>query len=120
MAKRLVAAHVGAAFGDGDPSAPRPIERLLEKVERRSHRDLLEKRTEVVNGRRRFEIGARYARLPSDIEEQVPAAFERYVRGLSSSTVPRERFELLDAAFRIAGTGSLGTLRIAVLTRGKG
>src|SRR5204862_6129169 len=30
------------------------------------------------------------------------------------------RFEIVDAAFRIAGTGSLGGLRIAVLTRGKG
>lgn len=120
LAKRLVVAYVAAAFGDGEPGAPRPIQRLLAKVEGRSHRDLLEKRTEIVGGRRRFKIGTRYARLPPDIEAQVPAAFERYVRGLSNSTVPSERFEILDAAFRIAGTGSLGTLRVAVLTRGKG
>jgi uncharacterized protein (DUF2252 family) len=33
--------------------------------------------------------------------------------------LPRS-FEVLDVAFRIAGTGSLGKLRVAVLTRGKG
>ncbi len=31
-----------------------------------------------------------------------------------------EQLEILDMAFRIAGTGSLGSLRVAVLTRGKG
>jgi uncharacterized protein (DUF2252 family) len=121
LAKRLVVAHVGAAFsGDEDVVAPRPVRRLLESVESRSHRDLLEKRTEVVRGSRRFKLGARYAELPPAIRAKVPAAFERYVQGLAATHLPSERFEIIDAAFRIAGTGSLGTLRIAVLTRGKG
>src|SRR5205814_4550931 len=76
LARRVAASHVAAAFGgDGDSIAPRPIERLLEQVQGRSHRDLLEKRTEVVGGRRRFKIGARYAKLAPDVEADAPAAF---------------------------------------------
>jgi len=33
---------------------------------------------------------------------------------------PAEAVEVIDAAFRVAGTGSLGCLRVAVLVRGKG
>jgi uncharacterized protein (DUF2252 family) len=38
----------------------------------------------------------------------------------SAERPPKEALEVLDAAFRVAGTGSLGCLRVAVLVRGKG
>lgn len=102
------------------PPVPAPVRRLLEKVDRRSHRDLLDGRTEVVNGVRKFVLGERYAALPPDLARGAREAFEKYATKLGVAGVPKERLEVLDVAFRIAGTGSLGTLRVAVLTRGKG
>lgn len=121
LAEHLVRSYVEASCHDGaELIAPKPIAHLLRKVEDRSHRDLLSDRTEVRNGRRRFKHGERYAELPPAIAEKVPEAFERYVRDEPGAERRRERFEIVDLAFRIAGTGSLGALRIAVLTRGKG
>ena len=45
----------------------------------------------------------------------------RYVASLADSERPApDEVEIVDAAFRIAGTGSLGGLRIAVVVNGKG
>jgi uncharacterized protein (DUF2252 family) len=49
------------------------------------------------------------------------AAFERYIERLDPNRqLAREHFLIEDVAFRVAGTGSLGVLRVAVLTQGKG
>jgi uncharacterized protein (DUF2252 family) len=72
----------------------------------------------VTDGRRRFVRGPRYADLQEPWLSGAIPAFQRFVQSLPEANRP-ERFEVLDVAFRIAGTGSLGALRIAVLTRGK-
>jgi uncharacterized protein (DUF2252 family) len=103
------------------PPVPGPIKALLDKVRGRSRLELLEARTRAVRGRRRFVRGERYADLPAAAARALPAAFARYLESLPEASRPAaEETEILDAAFRIAGTGSLGVLRIAVLTRGKG
>lgn len=100
---------------------PRPVAELVNQVAMRTRKQLLDARTEIVGGRRRFMRGPRYRDLPADLRKQVPAAFTRYVASLEESERPDpERLEIVDAAFRIAGTGSLGALRIAVLVAGKG
>jgi uncharacterized protein (DUF2252 family) len=85
-------------------------------------RDLLEGRTERTHGKhRRFVRGARYADLPADIVAAVPKAFETYAQSLQHrDEPPGGSFEVVDCALRIAGTGSLGGLRIGVLVVGKG
>jgi uncharacterized protein (DUF2252 family) len=65
--------------------------------------------------------GDRYQELPNALVEHAHAAFEHYVERVDPKReLDRAHFVVEDVAFRIAGTGSLGTLRIAVLTRGKG
>jgi len=101
--------------------SPQAVRRLLEKVERRTHKDLLDRRTVRTPTGRRFLRGDRYQDLPPDLVNKAHAAFARYVERLDPAhTQSRDHFLVEDVAFRIAGTGSLGVLRIAVLTRGKG
>jgi uncharacterized protein (DUF2252 family) len=122
LAWRLLRAYPARALsGTALPPMPRPVAALIDGAAKRSRRELLDDRTRVVHGRRRFVRGARYLNLPSKIAREVPQAIERYTRGLPKDDRPGpEHFELIDAAFRVAGTGSLGCLRVAALTRGKG
>lgn len=107
--------------GQGAQDAPPAVRRLLDKVERRTHKDLLDHRTERTATGRRFARGDRYQDLAPELVSKSRAAFARYVERLDPERKhDRDHFIVEDVAFRIAGTGSLGALRIAVLTRGKG
>lgn len=100
---------------------PQAVKRLLDKVERRTHKDLLDRRTERTATGRRFVRGDRYQDLAPELVAKAHSAFARYVERLDPArTQDRAHFIVEDVAFRIAGTGSLGVLRVAVLTRGKG
>jgi len=100
---------------------PQAVRRLLDKVDRRTHKDLLDRRTERTPTGRRFVRGDRYQDLAPELVGKAHGAFTRYVERLDPAhTQARDHFVVEDVAFRIAGTGSLGVLRIAVLTRGKG
>lgn len=101
------------------PPAPPPVAALLERVRWRSHRSLLANRTVVSGGARRFVRGPRYRDLSRKLETAAREAFADYAQRLETDA-PADSFEVLDAAFRVAGTGSLGHLRVAILTRGKG
>jgi len=100
---------------------PKPITNLLALVSARKRRELLEKRTVVVGKRRKFRIGDNFLKL----SPATRSACEKAFRGFAAAQAkhaghPRERFEVLDVAFRVAGTGSLGTFRVAVLVEGHG
>lgn len=122
LCERLIRSYVESAFdGAPVPPAPRPVAALIDQVAIRSKKELLDDRTAVENGRRRFLRGPRYQELPRGIAAQLPRALELYASRLAPSEQPgRGQLAITDAAFRIAGTGSLGALRIAVLTQGKG
>ena len=63
--------------------------------------------------------GPRYAELSPSLARDAARAFDDYV----DAHVGKKHhalYEIEDMAFRIAGTGSLGCLRVAVLVRGKG
>jgi uncharacterized protein (DUF2252 family) len=121
LSRALLAAYVGTAFlGRGLPEAPPPVARLLSKAEKRSARDVLDRRTQLVGNVRRFILGERYLALPKDLESKARAAFAEYVQSTSAVDLPRDHCDVVDLAFRVAGTGSLGTLRVAILARGKG
>ena len=122
LCEKLIRSYVDSAFGGAPlPPAPRPVAALVDQVAMRSKKELLEARTTVENGRRRFLRGPRYQDLPRSIAARVPHALEMYAARLAPSERPSQgQLAITDAAFRIAGTGSLGALRIAVLTHGKG
>jgi uncharacterized protein (DUF2252 family) len=122
LCDRLLDAWARSAFDQAPaPEPPAPIVALIEQVRARSKTALLDARTELVDGKRRFVRGPRYAELPAEVVDAVPAAFEEYLDALPDEDKPRKgSFELVDCALRIAGTGSLGGLRVAVLVKGKG
>jgi uncharacterized protein (DUF2252 family) len=103
------------------PGTPPPVLELIEQVRTRTRVDLLDARSRVKGGRRAFVRGPRYADLPRPIAKALPAAFEGYLQSLPENRRPSPtQARMVDAAFRIAGTGSLGVLRVAVLVHGKG
>jgi uncharacterized protein (DUF2252 family) len=109
------------ASSDVPPDPPPAVRRLLEKIEQRTHKDLLDRRTERAAGERRFVRGDRYFDLSPALAAAARVAFANYVERLDPQRkLAREHFVVEDVAFRIAGCGSLGALRIAVLTHGKG
>ena len=113
--------HAHAKSARRDPPMPPPVAALVQRVATRTRKELLDARTVVTEDGRRFMRGPRYRDLPRSIARAVPAAFERYIAGLDESErPPEERVRIIDTAFRVAGTGSLGSLRIAVLVSGKG
>lgn len=121
----LLDAYVGARGGKRALlTPPPPVAKLIRQVETRTRAALLDRRTEAEGKRRRFlrDESDRYRDLPARIRAAVPAAFTRYARELTPADRPDDEraMEVVDAALRIAGTGSLGCLRIAVLVRGKG
>jgi uncharacterized protein (DUF2252 family) len=118
----LVSAYVDAVFHLRRPtSLPAPIASLIDKVRARTRQQLLDARTHLVRGERRFVLGPRYRPLPKKLRAKVERAFARYTKGLpEAERSPDRALEVIDAAFRVAGNGSLGSLRVAVLVRGKG
>jgi uncharacterized protein (DUF2252 family) len=101
---------------------PEPVRALLERAARRTRQELLDARTELTARGRRFVRGERYRQLSTLLERRAVAAFAHYVQGLPEGTRGHhpDAWKVVDVAFRIAGTGSLGVQRIAVLVIGKG
>jgi uncharacterized protein (DUF2252 family) len=118
----LLEAYTGTLFHKKRvPSGPEVVTKLIETVQSRTRRELLDARTEVVRGKRRFVRGARYQALAPKLHAKAEKAFAKYAKKLAPrERPPAEALEVLDAAFRVAGTGSLGCLRVAILVRGKG
>jgi uncharacterized protein (DUF2252 family) len=119
----LLDAYVGAVFHRRRmPPAPRCVTALVEGVRSRTRRELLDARTRTVGDVRRFERGPRYEPLSKKLRARAERAFAKYVRRLpDAERPPAEAVATIeDAAFRVAGTGSLGCMRIAILVRGKG
>jgi Uncharacterized protein conserved in bacteria (DUF2252) len=110
----------GRGRGRG-PSVPPPVSELLARVAARKRRELLEHRTVVAGDRRRFRIGDNFLRLPRGTRKACAQAFRRFAATQAEQAArPLERFAVLDVAFRVAGTGSLGAFRVAVLVEGHG
>lgn len=102
-AVRLARAALAAYARPPSPVLPPPLRRLTDRAEDRSTSDLLDDRAPRVDGRRRFVRGDRYLDLPAGLRRRVPGLVKAWPG------------EVVDAAWRVAGTGSLGVTRIAVL-----
>ncbi len=107
---------------NAEPIGPAPgcVARLVRRVETRSERDFLRTRTTGRRDAQRFTLGERYLPLEAHVRDALPRALERYSAGLpASERLEPAELELCDAALRVAGTGSLGCLRVAALVRGR-
>ena len=121
VVRSLLAAYRDGLDGAALPPTPATIGKLLDKVGTRTRQQLLEGRTAMEHGARRFVRGPRYLDLPTELDAAARAAFAIYVAALPAAERNHpEAFTVEDLAWRIAGTGSLGCLRVAVLSRGKG
>ena len=121
-AEAMIDSYVAMAMGRTKvPEPPQPVRRLMEKVRDRSRKELLDQRTELVGGKRRFIRGKRFRSLGRKLTRKARDAFNEYAKQFTDlRTRLPHALEIVDLAFRIAGTGSLGQLRVAVLVKGKG
>jgi uncharacterized protein (DUF2252 family) len=122
LCEGLLESHSAALFTDARlPPVPEPVAALIAKVDGRPNKKLLEDRTVVSGAARHFLRGERYTDVSPELAAAVPASLRTFAERTAQRGGPRpEQLELLDVAFRVAGTGSLGSLRVAALTRGKG
>lgn len=117
---RLLDGYAAGAFGGQLPRVPEPVRALVARVEARSARDFLDARTTGRGKRRRFVRDGRYLPLGRRIQAEIPSAMQVYSDGLPEpSRLSAHELTVIDAALRVAGNGSLGVLRIAVLVRGR-
>ncbi|HAX74595.1 MAG TPA: DUF2252 domain-containing protein [Cyanobacteria bacterium UBA11372] len=101
------------------------VKEHFETIEKRNRKDFLDKRTEVKAGKRRFITngvrvaspqGNRFRKCPDEQREKIIILLDEW----AAKQGKLEFFYVLDVALRIAGTGSLGIPRYAVLIEGKG
>jgi uncharacterized protein (DUF2252 family) len=117
LAERALAAHHAALFDRAPPPPwPAPVEKMVARAQKRGRKDLLDARAPIVKGQRRFVRGERYVDLPEALADLVPDLVREYVTALGA-LAPKSAptFLVADAAHRVAGTGSLGRHRIALL-----
>jgi hypothetical protein len=113
----VLAGRAGGAAG----RRPEAVRALLSRAAARTRKELLDGRTVLTAKGRRFVRGDRYRSLPAKQKARAAKAFGAYVRHLPEPLHGHHRaWRVVDVAFRIAGTGSLGVERIAVLVVGKG
>lgn len=122
LCRRVLAGYI-AAIEEGKPRwierdlAEGMIGKLLDRVRRRKRKALLDRRTHVVNGKRRILIDGRHALPISRTDRSHIASF---MRAFARKEGNPRFYKLLDVARRVAGTGSLGVKRYVLLVEGKG
>ncbi|MFG6489063.1 DUF2252 domain-containing protein [Roseateles sp. BYS78W] len=111
---------VGKAYWLERETASGPVRELLDQTSQRKRADFLAKRCGPPSraGRyRRLKVDGQRLLAASDAQKQQVAGF---MHGFAKTQRNPEFFEVLDVARRVAGTGSLGLQRYAILVRGKG
>jgi len=94
-----------------------PIAALLNALRLRKRKAYLDKRTRLVNGQRRLRIdGEKLLEVSPEQRRRIVRCMRRFAQRQSDP----QFFRLLDVARRVAGTGSLGVERYALLVEGKG
>ncbi|MFI5222255.1 MAG: DUF2252 domain-containing protein [Bacteroidia bacterium] len=93
------------------------IRDLLEDLKNRKRKDFIEKRTEVVSGKRRLKIdGIKTLAADQELKEKIRSFIDDWALNRGD----KDFFRIHDVAIRIAGTGSLGLERYVLLAEGKG
>ena len=122
LCRSLIEAYAGAlAQGRADrierDAASGPIGDLLAGLRERKRKDWLDRRTVLKGKRRRIVCDDKHASTASAADVERATAL---IDGFAATQAEPGFFEVVDVAQRIAGTGSLGIERYAVLVRGKG
>jgi len=120
LARQLITAYAHVLGTGKAPHEPAIVTKLVKRTSDRDRVEFLDSRTEIVKKERHFIRGERYDDLAAATLAAVPQALKEYSSVDGAPRPPEDHLELIDAAFRIAGTGSLGCRRIAALTVGKG
>lgn len=117
LAHGLFASYAAAMFeGAPRPSAPPSVLAVLRQAACRSDADLV---APLVDASGRFKATRRWLEPGPRIRGLLPKAFDAYRQSLGEDAPKAQHLEPMDVAFRIAGNGSLGSLRLGVLVRGK-
>lgn len=122
LAETAMSAYLKGAWSPAPaPPLPGPIAAMVERAQHRSRKDLLDGRAPVGrDGQRHFLHGERYFDLPEDLAPEIPRLVGAYLHALGDRAPGHAASWIIDdTALRIAGTGSLGVTRIAVLVRDK-
>jgi uncharacterized protein (DUF2252 family) len=119
--EEIIESYIATAMRSASvPRPPEAVRKMIENVRNRTRKQLLDARTRIVRGKRRFIRGERFRSLGKELAAKARKAFSEYAKKLPERAAFPDAMEILDVAFRIAGTGSLGLLRVAVLVKGKG
>ena len=122
MAKRFLGAYIdalltGKARWVERETAQGLVGELLAQLKNRTRANFLDARTHKKHHHRQFILDGKKA-LP--VSEAQRAEVSRFVERFASRQPNPEFYQILDVARRIAGTGSLGVERYAILVEGKG
>ena len=107
----------GKAYWVERDTAQGLVRELLDGLRERTRPGFLGSRTVLKRGRRVLLADGRKA-LPVDAAQR--AAVERFIHEFAESQPQPAFYRVLDVARRVAGTGSLGIDRFAILVHGKG
>ena len=118
--RALVEGWVSGAFGGrAKLREPDCVKRLMVKVESRTKHQLLHSYTRGTPRSRALIRDHRLWPIPHATTLRVRAAFAEYAkRAAKTYDAELDHFDVLDVARRVAGTGSLGAERFAILVRG--
>lgn len=123
LARTTITAYL-AEMAAGKPrwlerkTADGPIGELIDELRKRDDTAILDKRTVKRKGRRRLDVdGKRTLHLEAGEHDALAAFFAALP---AEPGQPPGFYRLLDAARRVAGTGSLGLARFVVLVEGAG
>lgn len=108
---------IGKAFWIDRDTATGEIGRLMNVVYNRKYADLLAKRTTIAGKTRTLTLGKRALAVDADQRRRAIHAIGDFAKTTGDKL---ERFNVIDVAWRIAGTGSLGLERYVVLVAGDG
>ncbi len=90
---------------------------LLDSLKARTEKVFLDVQTQHVDGQRRFILDSQhYLEVSSAVRSRV----SKKIEGLGEYKGVKDFFKVLDVAWRVAGTGSLGLERFAILIEGNG
>lgn len=122
LAKRFIDTY-STALSDGKArwierdTAKGLVENLLNKAQENNHIDFLDKKAPIEENVRKIKIKKdKTIQVSSEISDGVKEALKQFAQ----SQEQPEFFDVIDVAWRIAGTGSLGLERYIVLVKGKG
>ncbi|PSB26584.1 DUF2252 domain-containing protein [Stenomitos frigidus] len=92
------------------------VKELLDSLKQRKRKDFLEKRTEKVGKTRQLLLHEKARAIAQTQRDKIAALLETW----AAKQKKPKFFRLLDAAYRVAGTGSLGLERYILLVEGDG